>query len=132
MNRQEVFNKVARALKKQGSQARGPVSGWSAYGFVPGAYGCVYLTQDGRRCAVGHLIPDGHPGLQVEGSLNGLLDLYPDLREILEIEDEEDDLAFLSSLQEAHDDSSGTFLEEWVPRMRGIAERYNLNAEVLS
>ena len=118
MNRQEIFNKVARALKKQGSQAY--------------ENGCVYLTQDGRRCAVGHLIPDGHPGLQVEGSLNGLLDIYPDLREILEIEDEEDDLAFLSSLQEAHDDSSGTFLEEWVPRMRGIAERYDLNAEVLS
>ena len=123
MNRQEIFNKVARALKKQGSQAY--------------ENGCVYLTQDGRRCAVGHLIPDGHPGLQVEGSLNGLLDLYPDLREILEISPELDsegysDLAFLSSLQEAHDDSSGTFLEEWVPRMRGIAERYDLNAEVLS
>lgn len=43
--------------------------------------GCQYLTEDGRKCAVGLVIPDGHPA-QIEGcSARSLYERYPDLVE---------------------------------------------------
>jgi hypothetical protein len=40
---------------------------------------CRYLTSDGRKCAVGLCIPDGHPAQHFDRSLPGLLNEYPDL-----------------------------------------------------
>lgn len=40
---------------------------------------CKYLTEDGKKCAVGLVLPDGHPA-QGSGCLfNGLVKGYPDL-----------------------------------------------------
>jgi hypothetical protein len=40
---------------------------------------CRYLTSDGRKCAVGLCIPDGHPAQQYIHSLPHLLNEYPNL-----------------------------------------------------
>jgi hypothetical protein len=42
-------------------------------------HACRYLTSDGRKCAVGLCIPDGHPAQKFDKSLPHLLDKYPDL-----------------------------------------------------
>lgn len=40
---------------------------------------CKYLTPDGRKCAVGLCIPDGHPGQQCDGAVCDLQRRHPDL-----------------------------------------------------
>lgn len=48
---QETFDFVVNHLIKQGKQAREET--WCD--------SCMYLDKDGNKCAVGCLIPDGHP-----------------------------------------------------------------------
>lgn len=40
---------------------------------------CMYLTPDGNKCAVGLLIPDGHPAQHALDSVIHLAKRYPDL-----------------------------------------------------
>ena len=40
---------------------------------------CSYLTSDGRKCAVGLVIPDGHPAQVKPGTWNNWVHEYPDL-----------------------------------------------------
>lgn len=40
---------------------------------------CMYLTDDGRKCAVGLVLPDGHPAQQQLDSLGELVGTYPEL-----------------------------------------------------
>lgn len=40
---------------------------------------CQYLTIEGRKCAIGLCIPDGHPAQNYGGSFGGLVNKYPDL-----------------------------------------------------
>lgn len=53
---------------------------------------CQYLTSDGKKCAVGCFIPDGHEaqyynvGVQYIFGGNSLLSKYPDLISILPLE----------------------------------------------
>lgn len=41
--------------------------------------GCFYLLGDGRRCAVGLVLPDGHKALAYRWSLSGLVEGWPEL-----------------------------------------------------
>lgn len=40
---------------------------------------CKYLTSDGKKCAIGCFIPDGHTAQFSGISVSHLLDIYPDL-----------------------------------------------------
>ena len=40
---------------------------------------CTYLTPDGRKCAVGLALPDGHPSQGAGVPLGDLVDRYPPL-----------------------------------------------------
>ena len=70
---------------------------------------CQYLTVDGRKCAIGVHIPDGHEGQRFQGAVSSLVSTYPDLKEhVLPEPDGEDwyiekclDLAI--DLQRVHD-----------------------------
>lgn len=42
---------------------------------------CQYLTEDGRKCAVGLVIPDGHPAQAEECAAVVLYERHPDLVE---------------------------------------------------
>ena len=44
---------------------------------------CKYLTKDGKKCAVGIFIPDGHEAQMMEGIVKDLLHKYKDLLDIL-------------------------------------------------
>ncbi len=73
-----------------------------------GAEVCVYLTKDGRKCAVGLFIPDGHNGQRHIGTVSGLLFRFPDLSDVMPL-----DTSSMSGLQRAHDESGEeTTLEE--------------------
>lgn len=45
---------------------------------------CSYLTEDGRKCAIGLLIPDGHPIQKSYDAANILLTQYEELFDIPE------------------------------------------------
>lgn len=40
---------------------------------------CRYLTDDGRKCAVGLVIPDGHPAQKHSGPFENIVTMYPEL-----------------------------------------------------
>ena len=44
---------------------------------------CEYLTKDGKKCAVGIFIPDGHKAQTMEGSVRDLLHKFKDLLDIM-------------------------------------------------
>lgn len=45
----------------------------------PSFFRCQYLTKDGRKCAVGLFIPDGHIGQTSSGDVISLLNQHPSL-----------------------------------------------------
>jgi len=100
---QEVFDKVATHLLRQGKQAsNGPA--------------CMYLTADGLKCAAGCLIPDEEysPNFEYKGwnqlpvpAMHGTL---------------------IRNLQNLHDHNP-PFL--WQRKLEDVAIMYNLSREVL-
>ena len=90
MDRRKIFDTVVAHLKAQGKQAKN----------ITGS--CSYLTQDGLKCAIGCLIPDGHPAQISCGGVTYILLVFSDLNKLWEIENESD-VDFLCALQEAHD-----------------------------
>lgn len=117
MDLQETFDAVVTHLHRQGRRAVDETSGH-----------CYYLAPDGSRCAVGALIPDGHPGQHVLGGVEDLLDEFPDLRE--RIAPTWNHVAMLVGLQLVHDDPTSwtdSGLSEYGrSRLRGLALRYHL------
>lgn len=57
---------------------------------------CLYLNDQGNKCAVGLFIPDGHYAQSYEGDYNNLKNKYPDLKEKMPLED-------MMELQRVHD-----------------------------
>lgn len=104
MNRQELFEKAARGLLAQdGRSTRSNEKGE--------VLGCAYRGPNGRKCAIGHLIPDElySSGMECRSAygvlgMNGnvLITARDQLRAHLGIETE-DDVRFLSDLQQVHD-----------------------------
>ena len=113
-NKQKLFNTVYLALIKQGEPA---VRNGT----------CTYLDHTtGHKCAIGHLIPDGHPGQQMRSGVGTLYDVYPELFE------KGADVGFLTEVQVAHDRPyigrlTGTsWVEAFKKRMRLIAAEWKL------
>ena len=124
MNRQDVFDKAVSGILKQGKPAISEIS-------------CVYLARDGSKCIVGQLLPDGHPGQEYAGSVEYLLNDYPDLLETLEI-NSNDDKNFLAALQGCHDAgglsadaSPTTWKNNFLTLVKDVAIRYSLDASIL-
>ena len=92
MDTQQIFDQVAEHLLKQNKQA-----------YREDIESCAYLTDEGLRCAVGCLIPDGHEGLHYDGTLVDLLMDYPDLISVFGIKEKNDNEQLLIRLQELHD-----------------------------
>lgn len=63
---------------------------------------CLYLTDDGRKCAIGRFIPDGHAAQrETDVSVASLFDLHPELRHLPAFRGLEID--FLALVQGWHD-----------------------------
>lgn len=137
--RQDTFDLVAFKLIQQG----GPAS-------ARGGGACRYRTPEGKRCAAGHLIPDAeyHPDQEYKkastvaclpnyyGNLAGCT-TSPTLAALANYVGG----AFLDDLQAAHDDAAArslphytddAWLAEWRDNMRALAERYGLDASILT
>jgi len=107
MNKQEIFDTVKTHLLKQNEQA------WD-----DDYKACAYLDQSGNKCAVGCLIPDGHPAQQFRGSVSPLFANYPDLKE--KFGDYE---ALLIELQYIHDSNDP---DRWAKLLDQLAKKENL------
>lgn len=101
MNRQEIFTKVFTHFKNQQALAQG------CYGI------CHYLMEDGRKCAIGCLIPDSLyfpeiEGLGIVSCLNPInweeKKLVQIIKEVINPENNSD-YDFLIELQDLHDRS---------------------------
>jgi hypothetical protein len=108
MSKQRIFNRVYKHLLTQKERA---------YDEKYGA--CSYLDSEGRKCAVGCLIPDGHPGQKFRGGVEMLFWKYPDIKKKLGNE------VFLSTLQDIHDDHTST-PAKWKSELETLAEEEGL------
>lgn len=70
---QEIFNKAwQHFIVEDGLPA-------SEYNQAIDMYSCKYLTDKGRKCAVGLSIPEGHSAQYYNGNFSEIIILYPDL-----------------------------------------------------
>lgn len=107
MDLQQIFDKVVAHLLDMDKQASDGTT-------------CVYLTNDGRKCAVGAILPEGE-WQSFHGDVYELLENYPQLVEMLGLPDDFEEGAaggsgveLLRELQEVHD-----FAPNWNDR-KGI------------
>lgn len=131
MTRQEMYSKAKAVINAQG----GP-----SINFDTGQ--CMYRGPDGRKCAVGALIPDEEYSPAIEGAgimgraatYTGNAHTVPAFIREMPIED----LYFLQRLQQAHDQATVGFISpgemaEWLvsfnARMAQIAAEYGLKDE---
>jgi hypothetical protein len=111
MTRQEIFDKVAKHLLTQNSKA------------VDADSRCQYKMPDGRRCAIGCLIPDELYDPEMEGELlRDLLKKFPVLQTLWS----DADRYFVCSLQMVHDIYP---VAHWVDVLRFIANQFELKYE---
>lgn len=114
---QEAFDRTVVHLESQAERA-------IRFGF------CCYKTPDGRMCAVGAHIPQGHKAQLYQGSAGKLLQEHPDLLSLggaLHISGAatEDTVAFWSEMQIVHDASFNIYSIN--KALDGIAIRWGLS-----
>lgn len=126
--RQYWFDHVVSNLIRQGKQS------------IDGDNGCAYRTEDGRKCAIGHLIPDeayyeGFEGLRGEELVHHYWDRVGDLESIRCFitldEDRVMHVPILMELQMAHDQLGRTTKsEDWfydfIAKARDVAHKNGL------
>ena len=116
MTRQEIFDKVVAHFAVQREAA-------AEYGV------CMYRTPDGRKCAIGALIPDEVYSRSLENKfVRTLLLEFPDIMRASGLSD--GDVCFLFALQDVHDSiasSNKPFLNYFSHRMRLLAATYKLD-----
>lgn len=120
LNKQEVFNKVALHLLKQGVRSQ------SDYDDT-GSFGCAYRGDNGTSCAVGCLIPDElyHPDME-NSTASSVLAMFPKTQSLF-TEDVKEGY-FLTYLQRIHDGENFQF---WFDHLWQFAEREQLSTAVL-
>jgi hypothetical protein len=125
LNKQEAFDKAARGIILQGGPSR-----------EDGSACCLYRGPDGRRCAIGHLIPDELYDPDMEGRGITTPVVISPIRNFLTSQgwDSEEDVYFLMGLQEIHDNASMSrdFINDFIEYAAMFAAKYNLNTSVLS
>lgn len=120
MTPQEIFDTVATHLFAQGERA---------IAMEPDTDICAYRTSDGKKCAVGCLIPDElyDPGMEGHSAL-GLVNagfLLPSFFD--------KNLPLLDDLQFVHDEISCWDTEEFLrAELAKVADTYNLSTKTLS
>jgi hypothetical protein len=113
MTQQEIFDIVARHLLTQNAKAhRGDK--------------CVYRAEDGKKCAIGCLIPDDVYSPDMEGqSILSLLESDVWTKKLPFSLDDAEFLGYLQAIHDWHD------LSVWKDKLQEIATKYQLNDSVL-
>lgn len=113
MTTQEAYEKMREWLGRPGAEKCyvDDMNGWN----------CLYLRDDGNRCAIGCLLPDdlAQKLAETNESVSGLIAENAEVRELFKGVSE----AFLSDAQQLHDYNDE---ENWVMILDETAERYNL------
>lgn len=120
MNKQAIFDKVKEHLLTQKQQSRTMMG-------LPGGYvekpRCAYRGDNGRKCAIGALIPDDMYVSWMEGnSVIFLIDKYPVVQAHLGVENNSD-VTFLNELQGIHDAWDPV---DWEKRLQMFADDHKL------
>lgn len=133
MDLQQIFDRVATHLLRQGVQSRAPSR--------EAGYVCMYRGDNGTSCAVGCLIKDEGYNPQMEGvvvvDLTYLHPVYP--RDKVDLlanalrasgvnTEDSSSLTLLKNLQGIHD---RTLPNEWVHELRRLAKELQLSDQVL-
>lgn len=129
MKAQEIFNRAVRRLIKQGVPAT------TEY-----AEGCRYRTDDGRRCAIGHLLPTKvYKPTMENNSVRRLVWKFPEVEPYVLASDLPPEVALrlAGGLQDAHDSQAENMVagyiepEEWLSgfraRARLLGEKFKLD-----
>ena len=113
MTKQEVFNIVKTGLLKQNQKSLS----------LEGC--CAYEGEKDRHCAIGFLLPKGHPAMDYGGGLTGILREYLDLWDIIVPTnlDRAYGFRFLKQLQAVHDND---FTSEWPEALERFAAEWRL------
>jgi hypothetical protein len=112
MTNQEIVNFVAEKLRAQNGSSTSHC-------------GCAYRGENGRRCAVGWLIPDElyKPFMENE------VVTQPIVRDVLKQLVSDEQIKLLIDLQDAHDsidDVHGSFISQFNNNLQYICERHDL------
>ena len=118
MTKQEIFDTVLHALRKQGRASVRRLSDG-----LP-TDRCVYRAANGDKCAAGHLIPDDLYDPKMEDkSFTGVSESFGTG---CALGMDSSDVEFVRLLQIAHDDYLTKGLEHWELQMKSVAARYSL------
>ena len=119
MTKQEIFDTVLHALRKQGraSVKTHPEDG------IPTDM-CVYRAANGDKCAAGHLIPDDLYDPKMEDKT--FIYVSKSFGTGCALGMDSSDVEFVGLLQNAHDDYLTKGLEHWELQMESVAARYSL------
>jgi hypothetical protein len=122
MNKQEIFDKVARHLLRQGEKS-------SSHG---DQMDCMYRGPGKLKCAIGCLIPDKFYDYDIEGRTIGddkLDDVLKHCGIRLYVNGTPTSTnMMLDDLQNTHD-SCG--VDKWRGKLMGIAHRYDVNTKAM-
>lgn len=102
-----------------------------------GAGGCSYLTSDGRKCAVGLCLPEGHETQNFWGCLSELVERHPELfddqMKAMKYTDLNEFQAALHDTLTSHEYKQGEMIRGWCMSSshratiyRVVAKAYNL------
>ncbi len=90
------YAKVYRVLKKE----------FKGKAYCTTAKNCMYLTAEGKKCAIGCFIPKDHPSQDLEGGVDTLLRTNPSLEKYMP----SGNINVLEAFQFAHDNKLDTTL----------------------
>jgi hypothetical protein len=115
MTRQEMFNKAWHGVIEQGGPS-----------VARETDACVYRGENGFRCGIGHLIADDI-ALRWDKGGYGVSSL--EAIQLVEAGFTPRDRAFLTALQNAHDDAAraSCFMAAFKGKMHGVADWFNLS-----
>ncbi len=114
---QKTFNKVVRALRKQGCKSQKPAGNYD------GNMSCLYRGPNNTKCAAGHLIPDKMYDERMEGNV------AENSRVSKVLESCGHDPTFVYQLQIIHDYTEPS---NWEWQFQIIAEKYKLTVPPLT
>jgi len=123
---QEIFDIVAKHLLTQNEKSIIPVQGNCL-----NPWKCLYHSPDGKKCAIGVLIPDKEykPAIENSGDVRYLINYHPSCPKSLSVYcDNTQTMMLLEELQGIHDEM---IIEDWINGLLVTALNFNLDNSVL-
>lgn len=112
-----------------------------APGFDEYAKSCQYITSDGRRCAVGVLLPMDYLYEHINDFAGGVCELFDDhpyARKLIEKEYGPIEMDFMQELQYAHDQAATdeaqyaeSFLDRFRRQLKRLETKHGIDTEKL-